>query len=113
MLGAPELNTELRVGCHESIVEGENHLPRPGGHASFDAAQDAVGFLGCKRTLPGHVELLVTQHPQVLLCRAALSPLNAQPVFVLGIQVQCLGCSFQMWVKQHLWLSSVLVNLLR
>ncbi|KAK4818497.1 hypothetical protein QYF61_014227 [Mycteria americana] len=44
-----------------------------------------VGFLGCKWTLPGHVELLINQHPQVLLLRAALNPFSAQPVFVLGI----------------------------
>ncbi|KAK4824932.1 hypothetical protein QYF61_021552 [Mycteria americana] len=46
---------------------------------------DMVGFLGCKRTLAGHVELLINQHPQVLLLRAALNPFSAQPVFVLGI----------------------------
>ncbi|KAK4821092.1 hypothetical protein QYF61_013420 [Mycteria americana] len=58
MLGAPELNTVL---------------------------QDTVGFLGCKCTLPGHVELLINQHPQVILLRAALNPFSTQPVFVLGI----------------------------
>ncbi|KAK4810558.1 hypothetical protein QYF61_004521 [Mycteria americana] len=47
--------------------------------------QDMVGFLGCKCTLPGHVELLINQHPQVLLLRAGLNPFPAQPVFVLGI----------------------------
>jgi len=36
-------------------------------------------------TLPGHVELLVNQNPQVLLGRAALHPFSAQPVLVLGI----------------------------
>ncbi|KAK4832374.1 hypothetical protein QYF61_022229 [Mycteria americana] len=41
------------------------------------------GLLGCKCTLP--VELLINQHPQVLLLRAALNPFSAQPVFVLGI----------------------------
>jgi len=41
-----------------------------------------VGFLSCKRTLPGHVELLINQHPQVLLLGAALSPFSAQHVFV-------------------------------
>ena len=46
MLGAPELNTALQVGSHESGVERKNPLPRPAGHASFDAAQDAIGFLG-------------------------------------------------------------------
>ncbi|CAM9177511.1 unnamed protein product, partial [Bubo scandiacus] len=44
-----------------------------------------VGFLGCKHALLGHVELLVNHYPQVLLLRAALNPLIAQPVFVLGI----------------------------
>ncbi|KAK4818029.1 hypothetical protein QYF61_004153 [Mycteria americana] len=85
MLGAAELNTILQVGSHESGVEGENHLLQPAGHASFDAAQDTVGFLGCKRTLLGHVELLISQHPQVLLLRAALNPFSSQLVFVLGI----------------------------
>ena len=73
------------MGSQESRVEGENPLPRPAGHASFDAAQDTVGFLGCKRTLPGHVELLVNQHPQGLLLRAALNSFSTQPVFVFGI----------------------------
>ncbi|KAK4821962.1 hypothetical protein QYF61_004966 [Mycteria americana] len=85
MLGAPELDAALQVGSHKSGVEGQNHLPRPAGHAPFDAGQDTVGFLGCRRTLPGHVELLINQHPQVLLLRAALNPFSAQPVFVLGI----------------------------
>ncbi|KAK4823520.1 hypothetical protein QYF61_003029 [Mycteria americana] len=85
MLGAPELDAVLQVGPHESGVEGQNHLPQPVGHASSDAAQDIVGFLGCKHTLPGHVELLINQHTQVLLLRAALNPFSAQTVFVLGI----------------------------
>ena len=33
-----------------------------------------VGFLDCKRTLLAHVELLINQHPQVLLLRASLNP---------------------------------------
>ncbi|KAK4823457.1 hypothetical protein QYF61_002293 [Mycteria americana] len=85
MLGAPELNAVLQAGSRKSRIEGQNHLPQPAGHASFDAAQDTVGFLGCKRTLPGHVELLINQHPEVLLLRATLNPFSAQPVFVLGI----------------------------
>ncbi|XP_068253163.1 ubiquitin-conjugating enzyme E2 W isoform X1 [Nyctibius grandis] len=59
MLGAPEMNAVLQVGSHESRVKGQNHLPRRAGRASFDAAQDMVGFLGCERTLPAHVELLI------------------------------------------------------
>jgi len=44
-----------------------------------------VALLGCEWTLWGHVELLLNQHPQVLLLRAALSPFFTQPAFVLGI----------------------------
>jgi len=84
MLVAPELDAVLQVGSQESGVKRHNHLPRPAGHASLDAAQDTVGFLGCKRTLLAHVELCVHQYPQVLL-RAALEPLPAQPVLVFGI----------------------------
>jgi len=84
MLGDQELDTRLEVGSHKSRVEGQNHLPRPAGHAAFDAAHDTVGFLDCKGTLPGHIELLVNQHPQVLYLRAALNPFSTQPVFVLG-----------------------------
>ena len=44
-----------------------------------------VALLASKCTLPGHVELLVNQHPQVLLLWAALNPLFAQPALMLGI----------------------------
>ena len=44
-----------------------------------------VGFLGCEHTLESHVEVLVNQHPEVLLSRAALSAFSTQPVFVFGI----------------------------
>jgi len=66
-----------RWGSHESRVEGQNHLPRPAGRASFDEAQDMVGLLGCDRTLPGHDELVINQQPQVLLLRPALNPFSA------------------------------------
>jgi len=85
VLRAPQLDAGLQVGSHQSRIEGQNHLPCPAGHTSLDAAQDMVGSLGCERSLPGHIELLVNQHPQVLLGRAALNPVSAQPVFVLGI----------------------------
>ncbi|PKU46701.1 hypothetical protein llap_3018 [Limosa lapponica baueri] len=51
------------------------------------AAQDAVGFLGCKHMLLAHVELLIHQHSQVLLLRAALNPFSSHPVFVPEIAV--------------------------
>ncbi|KAK4817241.1 hypothetical protein QYF61_005263 [Mycteria americana] len=95
MLGTPELDAVLWVGSHESGVEGQDHLPRPAGHASFDASQDTVGFLGCKHTLPCHVEVLINLHPQVLLLRDAFNAFSTQAVFVLGIaptHVQDLAC---------------------
>ena len=75
----------LQVVSHKSRAEGENHLLQPTGHSAFCSAEDTVGFLGFRHTLPAHVELLINQHPQVLLLRAALNPFSAQPVFVLGI----------------------------
>ena len=35
--------------------------------------------------MPGHIELLFNQHSQVLLLRAALNLLSAQPTSALGI----------------------------
>ncbi|KAK4816463.1 hypothetical protein QYF61_017191 [Mycteria americana] len=74
VLRAPELDAVLQVGSQQRGVKGQNHLPRPAGHASFDAAQDMVGLLGCKHTLPAAVQLFIHQYPQVLLHRAALNP---------------------------------------
>lgn len=53
VLGTPELDARLQVGSHESGAEHVNHLPRPVGRITFDAAQAVVGFLGCECTLPG------------------------------------------------------------
>ncbi|KAK4818202.1 hypothetical protein QYF61_008586 [Mycteria americana] len=80
VLRAPELDALLHVRSHQSRVKGQNHLPRPAGHASFDAAQDAVGFLGCKCTLLAHVQLFIHQYLQVLLRRAALYHIIPQPI---------------------------------
>ena len=79
------MDAVLQVGSQERGVKGQNPLPRPAGHTSLDAAQSMVGVLVCQRTLSGHAELLSHQHPQVLLLRAALEPLSAQPVLVFGI----------------------------
>ncbi|KAK4824675.1 LOW QUALITY PROTEIN: hypothetical protein QYF61_017255 [Mycteria americana] len=80
VLRAPELDAVLQVGSHQSRAEGQNHLPRPAGHASFDAAQDMVGLLGCERTLLAHDQLFVHQYPRVLFHRAALDHIIPQPV---------------------------------
>jgi len=88
VLRAPELDAGLQVESHQNRAEGQNHIPLPAGHASLDAAQDTAVFLDCKCTLPGHVELLSTSNPQVLLLRAALNPFSVQPVFVLETSCQ-------------------------
>ncbi|KAK4830718.1 hypothetical protein QYF61_013168 [Mycteria americana] len=96
MLGAPELDAVLQVRSHQSRVEEKNHLPQPADHVSFYAAQDTVGFLGCKCILPAHVQFFIHQYPQVLLCRAGLNPFLPQFVWILGIaltQVQVLAFS--------------------
>ncbi|KAK4823325.1 LOW QUALITY PROTEIN: hypothetical protein QYF61_000927 [Mycteria americana] len=80
VLRAPELDTVLQVRSHQSRAEAQNHLPRPAGHTSFDAAQDTVGLLGCERTLRTHVQLFIHQYPQVLFRRAALNHIIPQPV---------------------------------
>ncbi|KAK4821646.1 hypothetical protein QYF61_026507 [Mycteria americana] len=78
VLRAPELDAVLWVGSYQSGVEGQNHLPRPAGHASFDAAQDTVGRLGCECALLAHVQLFVHQYPQVLFYRTALDHIIPQ-----------------------------------
>jgi len=85
VLRAPELDTVLQVGSHQGRERGQNILPQPAGHVSYDAVQDMVGLLDCEYTLLGCVEFLVNQQPQGLLLRVALNPFSAQPVFVLGI----------------------------
>jgi len=100
VLRTPELEAGLHVDSHQSRVEGQNPVPRPAGHAAFDAAQDMVGLLGCERTLPSHVELLVKQQLQALLVRAALSPFSTQPVFVVAVSLRALERSFVIFVPR-------------
>lgn len=53
-------------------ITAENNLHLSGGHTSFYAAQDAVGFLGFECTLMGHVHALIHEHLSVLLSRTVL-----------------------------------------
>jgi len=85
VLRAPELDAGLQVRSHQSRVEEQNHLPRPAGHASLDAAQDTIGFLGCEHTLLDPVQLFIHWHPQVLLSKAALNPFIPQPVLIMEV----------------------------
>jgi len=85
VLRAPELDAGLPGGVSAERSRGAEPRPLPCAHADRDAAQGTVGCLCCECTLPGCVELLVNQHPQVLLLRVALNSFSTQPVFVLGI----------------------------
>jgi len=51
VLRTPYLDTVLQVSPHQCCAERQDHLPRPAGHTSFDAAQDMVGFLICEGTV--------------------------------------------------------------
>jgi len=72
-------------GVSPEQSRGAESPPSPCAHAAGDAAQGMVGLVGCQQSLQGHVDLLISQHPQVLLHRAAPNPFSAQLVFVLGI----------------------------
>lgn len=52
---------------------------------SIGAAQEMAGFLGRECTSLAHIEMFLHQYPQVILCGAALNPLVAQAVLMLGI----------------------------
>lgn len=78
------MDAAFQLSCWESRPEGQDQLPRPAGHVSFDAVQGKVGSLGCKCTLPGRVQLFIHQHYQALLSRAALSSSSLQPVLIPG-----------------------------
>jgi len=70
--GGSRAGCRLEVKSHQSGTQGQNALPGPAGHTTFDAAQDTVGLLGCKCTLSAHVQLFIHQYPQVLVSRAVL-----------------------------------------
>ncbi|KAK4813829.1 hypothetical protein QYF61_001833 [Mycteria americana] len=92
VVGGPKLNT---------VFEGHDHFPSPAGHAIFDTSQDAIGFLGHRGTLLAHIQVVVSQHPQVLFCLAAFQPLFPKPVALHGAavaQVQDLALGL---VKPH------------
>lgn len=77
-----ELDAALKVGSHKSKVEAENHLSQSAGHAASDEAQNTVGFLSCKQTVPSHVQFFIYLY---LLCRAALKQCIILSVLLKGI----------------------------
>lgn len=81
---ALELNLVLQVGSQQNR-EAES-LSLPAGNAALDAAQDGLGFLGCKSALVDNFEFFC-QLPPPVLCKAALNHFSAQPLGVPGAAV--------------------------
>lgn len=83
MLGILDPDAESRWIL--TTVEGENHFPCPAGLTALDAPRDALALLA-------HVKLLVSQHPQILLRRAALNPFSSQSISELDGTFLFLSC---------------------
>ena len=81
VLSNPHVDAILPVRPQQCTAEGQDHLPRPAGHA----AQGMVGFLYCEGTLLAHVQLATQQYPQVFLGRAVLSAFILQPIMVVRV----------------------------
>jgi len=74
VLGATALDAVLQMGSHRSRVERDNPLPLPADHPSVDAAQNTVGFLGCKSTLLAHAQLFIIRIPIYMVLLVSTSP---------------------------------------
>ena len=57
VMRGPKLNAVFGVQSHQSLVQGDNHLPFTAGNTISDTSQDAIGFLGHLGTLLSHVQL--------------------------------------------------------
>ena len=79
----PHLDAVLQERSHQHRVEGQDHLPQPSDNASFDAAQDITGFLGCEDILLAHVKLAINQYPHIP--RAVLHPYIPCVVLIVGV----------------------------
>lgn len=80
-------------------AEAENPVPHPAGLASFDAAQDKVGFLGCKYTLLAYIQFLIHQY---LLPSASLQTTLNQSFMQSTLKMAALGTD-QTHVGSHTW----------
>jgi len=54
--GGPRPGCSTPDGALQCRVEWNNHLSFPGSYLSFNAAQEAVGLLGCKCSLLAHIK---------------------------------------------------------
>lgn len=80
-------------------AEAENPVPHPAGLASFDAAQDKVGFLGWKYTQLAYIQFLIHQY---LLPSASLQTTLNQSFMQSTLKMAALGTD-QTHVGSHTW----------
>lgn len=73
--GDPRLGCSTPAETSQGRVEWDDHLPRPAGHISFEEAKDIVELVGCKHTLPVHVQHFVHQDSE--------GPFGWYPFFLL------------------------------
>ena len=83
----PKLDTALEVRPHQDGVQGDNYFPVPAGHNISDTSQDAIGLLGHLGTLSVHVQLSISQHPQVPFLFTVIQPLSPKPTALHGVTV--------------------------
>ena len=110
VLRAPELDAGLQVGSHQSRVRAAESPPSTCWPHFFRCS---TGFLGCKCTLPVHVQLFIHRYPQVLLGRAVLNAFIPQTVLISGLaltQVQNLSLGL---VELHEVLASAPLQLMQ
>jgi len=74
MLWASGLDAVLQMVPHKGRVEGDNNLPLPAGHPSFDAVQDTVGLS------KSYLFLIPSAYPSPLIYTVYLVYLMAREV---------------------------------
>ena len=83
--GSPKTGCSTPDMVSQVPNRGEDHFPGPAGYAFANTAQDAVGLLCCKDTLPTHVQLVVQQDTRDLFCRAASCTVSPETVRLHGM----------------------------
>lgn len=71
VLGSPKTGCSTPDMVLQMPKRGEDYFLGLAGYTLANTAQDAIGLLCCKGTLPTHVQLIVQQDTQDLFCRAA------------------------------------------
>jgi len=117
VLRATGQDAVVQMGPIEDRVEGDNHLPCPPGHLSFNAAQDTVSLLCCKCILLTHAWVFSARMPKsfALMLSRSSSPClytylklsqvksNTLPLAVLNLLRFLWACflslSISLWMK--------------